>query len=80
MGMGSRSLAARAASHPEFVNSLVALAEGNVVPVAGGVLVRDADGSVVGAVGVSGHLPDHDEACALRGIAALDLQADPGVS
>jgi uncharacterized protein GlcG (DUF336 family) len=40
MGVGSRSLAARAASNPAFVNSLVSLAEGNLVPVPGGVLIR----------------------------------------
>ncbi|MEC3976961.1 GlcG/HbpS family heme-binding protein [Amycolatopsis sp. H20-H5] len=78
MGVGSRSLAGRAASHPEFINSLVALAEGNLVPVPGGVLIRTADGNLLGAVGVSGHLPDQDEDCALRGIAATGLQADPG--
>ncbi|NUS57445.1 MAG: heme-binding protein [Streptomycetaceae bacterium] len=78
MGMGSRGLAARAASHPEFMNAVTALAEGNLVPVAGGVLVRDPDGVIVGAVGVSGHLPDHDEECALRGIAATGLRADTG--
>jgi uncharacterized protein GlcG (DUF336 family) len=78
MGVGSRSLAARAASDPAFVNALVSLAEGNLVPVPGGVLIRDDNDAVIGAVGVSGHLPDDDEACAIYGIAACDLQADPG--
>jgi uncharacterized protein GlcG (DUF336 family) len=78
MGVGSRSLAARAASNPAFVNSLVSLAEGNLVPVAGGVLIRDDNAWVIGAVGVSGHLPDDDEACAIHGITACDLRADPG--
>jgi uncharacterized protein GlcG (DUF336 family) len=78
MGVGSRSLAARAASDPAFVNALVSLAEGNLVPVPGGVLIRDDNDAVIGAVGVSGHLPDDDEACAIHGIAACDLQADPG--
>jgi uncharacterized protein GlcG (DUF336 family) len=78
MGVGSRSLAARAASNPAFVNSLVSLADGNLVPVPGGVLIRDDNDSVIGAVGVSGHLPDDDEACAIHGITAADLRADPG--
>ena len=78
MGVGSRSLAARAASNPAFVNSLVSLANGNLVPVPGGVLIRDDDDAVIGAVGVSGHLPDDDEACAIHGITACDLRADPG--
>lgn len=79
MGVGSRALAGRADSHPHFVNALVTLADGDLVPVPGGVLVRDHTGYVVAAVGVSGHLPDHDEECAVRGIAAVDgLRADPG--
>ena len=78
MGLGSRSLAARAVSNPAFVNSLVSLADGNLVPAPGGVLIRDDNDSVIGAVGVSGHLPDDDEACAIHGITACDLRADPG--
>jgi uncharacterized protein GlcG (DUF336 family) len=78
MGVGSRSLAGRAASHPQFVSALIALSEGELVPVPGGVLVRDRNGDILGAVGVSGHLPDGDEECAVRGIAACALEADPG--
>ena len=55
MGVGSGSLATRAEARPAFINSAVALAAGELVPVAGGVLVRDDDD--VGAVGVSGQLP-----------------------
>jgi uncharacterized protein GlcG (DUF336 family) len=77
LGVGSRALAVRAASHPAFIQSLTVLACGELVPVPGGVLVRDVHGAVVGAVGVSGHLPDDDEACALAGIAA-GLAGDPG--
>lgn len=78
MGVGSRALAKRAETHPQFFNSLVGLADGEVVPVAGGVLVRDADGRLVGAVGVSGSHPDSDEACAIAGIGAAGLVPDPG--
>lgn len=78
MGVGSRTLASRAEAHPHFVNALITLSEGMVVPVPGGVLVRDGNGEVVGAVGVSGHLPDDDEACAIAGIEAAALTADPG--
>jgi uncharacterized protein GlcG (DUF336 family) len=79
MGVGSRGLAARAASDPAFINSLAALADGDLVPAAG-VLVRDDDNNVIGAVGVSGSLPDDDEACAIHGIAAAGLRADPGAA
>jgi uncharacterized protein GlcG (DUF336 family) len=78
LGIGSRAIAARATSHPHFVNALVALAGGDLVPVPGGVLIRDEAGEVIGAVGVSGHLPDDDEECAIRGITACGRRADPG--
>src|SRR5712675_3367040 len=74
MGVGSRSLAARPASDSAFVTSLVSLADGNLVPVPGGVLIRDDNDDLIGAVGVSGHLPDQDEACAIHAIAACDLR------
>lgn len=78
MDVGRRSLPARAAAHPAFINSVVALADGDLVPAAGGVLVRDDDNNVIGAVGVSGSLPDEDEA--RHGIAAAGLRADPGAA
>lgn len=77
MGMGSRGLAGRAQSHPAFVASITALADGRLVPVPGGVLCLDGE-RVVGAVGVSGALPDQDEACALAGISATALQGEVG--
>ncbi len=78
MGMGSRALADRAVSHPAFINSVTALAGGALVPVPGGVLIRDSDHTLLGAVGVSGALPDQDEACAEAGIRAVSLEAQPG--
>ncbi|HEX4087344.1 MAG TPA: heme-binding protein [Trebonia sp.] len=78
MGTGSRTLAARAAAHPQFIDSLVAMSGGMLVPVPGGVLIRDAHGDIIGAVGVSGHLPDDDEECAVNGVEAASLSADPG--
>ena len=79
MGVGSRSLAGKAAQHPHFINAVVALAGGDLVPVPGGVLIRDeTTNAVIGAVGVSGHLPDADEACAVAGIQAAGLVPDPG--
>ena len=78
MGVGSRALVKRAETHPHFFNSLVGLANGDIVPVPGGVLVRDADGDIIGAVGVSGAAPDGDEEIAIVGISAAGLVADPG--
>jgi uncharacterized protein GlcG (DUF336 family) len=78
MGMGSRSLAKRGREAPQFVNAVGQLVPGGLIPVPGGVLVRDAAGVLVGAVGVSGDTSDRDEEAALAGIAAAGFSADPG--
>ena len=79
LGVGTRALVARAQSHPAFINAVTTLAGGELIPVPGGVLVRDNNASVLlGAVGVSGHRPDEDEACALSGIHAAGLVAETG--
>lgn len=75
MGMSSRALGDLAAERPQFAASLAALAQGKVVPAAGGVLLRNGDGIVVGAVGVSGDVSDNDEDCALAGVEAAGLTA-----
>ncbi len=77
MGFGSRDLAARSQKTPVFFAALAAASGGRMVPVPGGVLVRDG-GRVIGAVGVSGDVSDQDEVCALAGIAAAGLTGDPG--
>ncbi len=53
-----------------------ALCDGSLVPVAGGVLVRDSAGAIIGAVGVTGDTSDHDEELAIAAIEAQGLQAD----
>jgi uncharacterized protein GlcG (DUF336 family) len=82
MGLGSRTLARRVADgQPQqqaFFAALNAMSDGRVVPAPGGVLIRDSGGAVLGAVGISGDVSDKDEACALAGIAAAALVADPG--
>ncbi|QNE21336.1 heme-binding protein [Kribbella qitaiheensis] len=78
LGVGSRSLAGKAAAHPAFIGAVTSLADGELVPVPGGVLVRDGAGVLLGAIGVSGHHPDADEACALAGAEAAGLVAEPG--
>lgn len=78
MGVGSRSLAERATVAPEFFAALAALSDGRVVPVPGGVLVRDGTGAIVAAVGVSGDNPANDEACAVFAVEHNGFSADPG--
>ena len=51
---------------------------GMLIPVPGGVLIRDAERRVIGVVGISGDNSDNDEAAALAGIAAAGLTGDAG--
>jgi len=78
MGFGGRELARRAADAPAFVSALTAASEGRIVPVPGGVLIRDHAGTIIGAVGISGDLSEQDEACAAAGIKAAGLVPDTG--
>ncbi|MBO1075345.1 GlcG/HbpS family heme-binding protein [Roseomonas marmotae] len=78
LGFGGRELARRAAKMPGFMNAFSDLCGGRAVPVPGGVLVRDASGTILGAVGVSGDASDKDEICAVAGIEAVGLVADTG--
>ncbi len=72
MGESSRQLGERLKDRSSFLGSLSAMSGGKVVPVPGGVLILQ-DGVIIGAVGVSGGTADEDEACAIEGIKASDL-------
>jgi uncharacterized protein GlcG (DUF336 family) len=78
MGFGSRTLASRAAKTPQFFTMLAAASGGRMVTNPGGVLIKDASGNIVGACGISGDTSDKDEMCAVAGIEAAGLKADPG--
>ena len=78
MGFGGRKLARRAAKMPMFFTALNAMSDGRMVTVPGGVLMRDAQGVVVGAVGISGDVSENDEICAVAGIKAAGLVPDTG--
>jgi len=54
------------------------MSEGKMVPVAGGVLIRDAQNQIIGSVGVTGDTSDNDEICAVAGIQAAGLKPDTG--
>ncbi len=77
MGAPSRFIEKLAQERPYFVNSLAAASGGRLVPVAGGVLIRDANGVIMGSVGVSGDTSDNDETCAIAGIKAANLTPEP---
>jgi uncharacterized protein GlcG (DUF336 family) len=75
MGVSSRSLAGVAVQRPDFMNALIDVADGKIMPVPGGVLIRDADNKLLGAVGISGDVSDQDERCAIAGIEAAGFFA-----
>jgi uncharacterized protein GlcG (DUF336 family) len=77
MGMGSRALFQRAQEQAYFIGAVNTLAQGRLVPVPGGVLIQSG-GALLGAVGISGDTSDNDEACAIAGIEAAGLKANPG--
>jgi uncharacterized protein GlcG (DUF336 family) len=78
LGMGSRSIMERAEQQPYFIAAVTHAAGGALVPVPGGVLVRDAEGVLLGAVGVTGDTSENDESAAVAGIEAAGLSAQPG--
>ena len=78
MGKSSRSLASDAQDRPAFMSALNTLAHGNLIPVPGGVLIRNQQEEVIGAIGISGDTSDIDEACAVAGVQQAGLLADAG--
>jgi uncharacterized protein GlcG (DUF336 family) len=78
MGFGGRELAKRVAAVPHFFAALSGVFPKGIIPVPGGVLIRNAAGDLIGAVGVTGDTSDNDELCAVAGIRAAGLVADTG--
>ncbi len=78
VGMGSRWLNAQAETRPHFLAGLSSVIPGGVLPVAGGVIIRNKSGNILGCVGISGDTSDADEAAAVAGIEGVNLVADTG--
>jgi len=76
MGASSRALAARAKDNPNFFITLAATAQGKFLPQIGGVLIKDAQGAIVGSAGASGGTGEEDEAVCAYGIEQAGLTAD----
>ncbi|MEO6152501.1 MAG: heme-binding protein [Croceibacterium sp.] len=74
LGVSSRKIGDMALERPHFIAAVDSMAEGGMVPAAGGVIVCDGDG-IIGAIGVTGDTSDNDEACALAAVDALGLKA-----
>jgi uncharacterized protein GlcG (DUF336 family) len=77
MGDSSRSLATRAKENPNFFITLAATAGGKFLPQTGGVLIKDANGEVLGAAGASGGTGDEDEAACIAGVKKAGLASVP---
>jgi len=75
MGAASRVLTQRARDLPAFFGALATTGNGKFIPQTGAVLVKDAEGRIVGAAGASGGSGDEDEAICIAGIQAAGLQA-----
>ena len=73
LGMAGTAQMARAESQAYFMAAVNGVYGGQVVPVPGGVLVRDKRDNVIGAVGVTGDTSDNDVIAAMAGIEAAGL-------
>lgn len=73
MGVSSRKLAERAKENPNFFVSLSSTASGKFLPQTGAVVIKDAEGKVIGAAGASGGTGDEDELICIAGVEAAGL-------
>jgi uncharacterized protein GlcG (DUF336 family) len=76
LGIGGTAQMARAESQAYFMAAMNGTFDGKVVPVPGGVLIRDRKGAIIGAVGVTGDTSDNDAVAALAGIEAAGLTGE----
>jgi uncharacterized protein GlcG (DUF336 family) len=76
LGRSSKLVHQRAEERPIFMRYLIAASGEQIFPEGGGMLIRDNDGEVIGAVGVTGDTEDRDEELAAFGIRAAGLKTD----
>jgi uncharacterized protein GlcG (DUF336 family) len=75
MGRPSRMVLQKQREKPVFMENLIALADGPMFLEAGGQLIRDVSGEVIGAIGVTGDSGEMDDVCAIAGIHAAGHKA-----
>jgi uncharacterized protein GlcG (DUF336 family) len=80
LGRQSRLVLQKAKDKPLFMESFNALADGPMFLEGGGQLIRDAEGEVVGAIGVTGDTNEIDDLCAIAGIRAAGFKTDDDFS
>ena len=76
LGMAGTAQMARADAQAYFMTAMNGVYAGQVVPVPGGLLIRDDAGTVIGALGVTGDTSDNDVIAAQAGVAAAGLVAE----
>ena len=76
LGRSSSLVRVRTEERPLFMQYLIRASDDQIFPEGGGMLIRDEDGEVIGAVGVTGDTQERDEEMAVYGIHAADLKTD----
>src|ERR1700751_804820 len=76
LGRSSKLVHQRAEERPIFMRYLIAASGEQIFPEGGGMLIREENGEVIGAVGVTGDTEDRDEELAAFGIRAAGLKTD----
>jgi uncharacterized protein GlcG (DUF336 family) len=76
LGRSSKLVRIRNEQKPVFMRYLLSATDDKIFPEGGGMLIRDANGNVVGAVGVTGDTEDRDEELAIHGIRAAGFKTD----
>jgi uncharacterized protein GlcG (DUF336 family) len=76
LGRSSSLVRLRAEERPMFMDYLIRASDGKLFPEGGGMLIRDNDGEIIGAVGVTGDVQERDEEVAAYGIRAAGLRTD----
>ena len=76
LGRSSKLILKRYEEKPKFMQFLIAASEDRIFPEGGGMVIRDAAGHMIGAVGVTGDTDERDEELAMHGIHAVGLKTD----
>ena len=76
LGRSSSLVRMRTEERPLFMSYLMNASDGQIFAEGGGMLIRDAQGEVIGAVGVTGDTQERDEELAAHGIRAAGLKTD----
>ncbi len=76
LGRSSSLVRVRTEQRPLFMDFLFKASDDRIFAEGGGMLIRAADGELLGAVGVTGDTQEQDEALAAHGVRAAGLKTD----